>query len=499
MDILQGIMHGFEVTLTPTVLFYCLLGSFLGTATGVLPGIGPLAGLSILLPLTLSLPPVAALAMLCSVFYGTMYGGSTTSILLRIPGDAPSIVITIDGNAMARRGRAGVALGMAAASSFIGGTVGIIAVTLFSPLLGSVALRFGPPEYCAIILLSLVTVTYMIEGSPAKAMVMIGLGIFCSTVGIDLVTGEERFTFDTVALTGGFSIVAVVIGMFGVAEILERVEEHVDRDSTTPPIGSLLPKMADWAASWLAIVRGAVLGFIFGILPGGGPVTAAFLSYAVERKWTRDPENFGKGAVEGVAGPEAANSAAVAGGMIPLLSLGVPSNAAMALLLGALIIQGIQPGPLMIVQHADVFWGVVASMYVGNIFLLILNVPLIGIWVQLLKVPYIMLFPLILILGTIGSYSENVNIFGVWLMIGFGVLGYLLRKLRYELTPFILTMVLSPLLESALRQSLIMSRGSAAIFVTRPISGVLVVMTAVLIGMIVLKQLQMGAKTDEVY
>jgi putative tricarboxylic transport membrane protein len=484
MDLVSGLAGGFAVILTPENLYYCFIGSLVGTLVGVLPGIGPLAALSLLMPITFTLSPVASMAMLASIFYGAMYGGSTTSILINIPGEAASVVTCLDGYQMARKGRAGAALGMAAIGSFIAGTLGIIALTFFSPLLAKVALSFGPPEYFGVMVLSFVTTIFMIHGSAAKALIMIALGLFAASVGIDAVTGNARFTFGSTELTGGFDLVAVVIGLFGVSEILLNMEDLAKSEIVTRKIRGLLPTLKDWADSWIPVLRGSVIGFIFGVLPGGGPVTAAFVSYAVERRVSKHPEKFGTGVIEGVAGPESANNSAVAGGMIPLLALGLPSNAVTALLLGALIIQGVQPGPLLISDHPEIFWGVVASMYVGNVILLILNLPLVGLWVQLLRIPYRFLFPLILLLSVVGTYSANKNLFDIWVMMGFGVAGYILRKLDYELAPFILAMVLGPLFEQSFRQSLIMSLNGPAIFVTRPITLALLVLAAALLFLI---------------
>ena len=492
MDILRELAAGFGVILTPANLYYCFLGSLVGTLVGVLPGIGPLAALSLLLPFTFALPPVASLVMLSAIFYGAMYGGSTTSILVNIPGEAASVVTCLDGHAMARQGRAGAALGMAAIGSFAAGTVSNLGLTIFSPVLVALALRFGPPEHFAIMMLGFVVTLYMIGGSPLKAAVMLGAGVFVSTVGMDVVNGTERFTFDSVNLSGGFDLVAVVMGLFGVSEILLNVEHLARGEVFTAAIRGLLPTLRDWRDSWAPILRGSVLGFGLGVLPGGGPVTASFLSYAVERRVARRPERFGRGAIEGVAGPEAANNAAVAGSMIPLLSLGLPSNAVTALLLGALVIHGVQPGPLLMTQHPDIFWGVIASLYVGNAMLLVLNLPLVGLWVQLLRVPYRVLFPCILLLTVIGTYSINHNVFDVWVMIGFGLTGYVLRRLDYELAPLVLAMVLGPLLEQALRQSLIMSSGNPAIFVTRPIAASLLTLAAVLVAVLVVRGGRVG-------
>ncbi|MBI2216743.1 MAG: tripartite tricarboxylate transporter permease [Candidatus Rokubacteria bacterium] len=487
MDVLGQLAAGFGVILTPANLYYCFLGSLVGTLVGVLPGIGPLAALSLLLPFTFTLPPVASLVMLAAIFYGAMYGGSTTSILVNIPGEAASVVTCLDGHEMAKQGRAGAALGIAAIGSFIAGTLSNIGLTLFSPVLVAVALRFGPPEYFAIMILGFVMTLYMVAGSALKAMVMLALGVFLSTVGMDIVNGAERFTFGSVNLAGGFDLVPVVMGLFGVSEILLNVEQFARGEVFSRRIRRLLPTFRDWLDSWAPILRGSFLGFGLGVLPGGGPVTASFLSYAVERRLSRRPERFGHGAIEGVAGPESANNAAVAGSMIPLLSLGLPSNAVTALLLGALIIQGVQPGPMLMVQRPEIFWGVIASLYVGNVMLLILNLPLIGLWVQLLRVPYRILFPCVLLLTVIGTYSVNHNVFDVWVMIGFGLAGYVVRKLGYELAPLVLAMVLGPLLEQALRQSLIMSSGNPAIFMTRPIAATIVLLAAALAAVLVLR------------
>jgi putative tricarboxylic transport membrane protein len=496
MQILDHLAAGFGVILTPANLYYCFVGSLVGTLVGVLPGIGPLAALSLLLPFTFALPPVPSLVMLSAIFYGAMYGGSTTSILVNIPGEAASVVTCLDGYEMAKQGRAGVALGIAAIGSFIAGTLSNVVLTLFSPALVSVALRFGPPEYFALMLLGLIMTLFMIGGSALKAVVMLALGIFLSTVGMDVVNGVERFTFGFVNMTGGFDLVPIVMGLFGVSEILMNVEVPEEMKILSGTIRGLWPTLRDWRDSWVPILRGSALGFGLGVLPGGGPVTASFLSYAVERKLSRTPERFGRGAIEGVAGPEAANNAAVGGAMIPLLSLGLPSNAVTALLLGALVIHGVQPGPMLMVQHPEIFWGVIASLYIGNVMLLVLNLPLVGMWVQLLRVPYAILFPCILLLTVIGTYSTNSNVFDVWVMIGFGIAGFVLRKLGYELAPLVLAIVLGPLMEQSLRQSLIMASGNPAIFLTRPIAAVLIAVSAVFVVLIALPRRRVGATPD---
>jgi len=496
MGALEGLAIGFGVILTPANLYYCLIGSLVGTLVGVLPGIGPLAALALLLPVTFTLTPVAGLAMLAAIFYGAMYGGSTTSILVNIPGEAASVVTTLDGHQLARQGRAGAALGIAALGSFIAGTASLVLLTFFAPMLAAIAIRFGPPENFGLMVLGLVCTLYMITGSAVKGVLMIALAFLAAAIGIDVVNGRDRFTFGSVDLTAGIELLAVVIGLFGVAEILANVEHLARNTLVADRIRGLWPTVDDWRASWKPILRGSGLGFLLGLVPGGGPVTAAFMSYAVERRIARDPTRFGKGAIEGVAGPESANNAAVGGSMIPLLSLGIPGNAVTALLLGALVIQGIQPGPLFMTQRPDLFWGVVASMYVGNVFLLLLNLPLVGLWVQLLRVPYRVLFPIVLLLAIVGTYSANKNVFDLWVMLGFGVAGYVLRKLQYDLAPFVIAFVLAPLLEQSLRQSLVMSPDGAMILVHRPVTAALLAASAVLVGLMLRrKQRSKGGST----
>jgi putative tricarboxylic transport membrane protein len=487
MDALSGLMHGFAVVLQPQLLMFCLLGSVIGTLVGVLPGIGPLAALALLLPVTFTLPPIAGMLMLAAIFYGAMYGGSTTSILLNLPGEAASVVTCRDGYQMALKGRAGPALGVAAFGSFIAGTLSVIALTFFAPILGSFAIRFGPPENFALMVLGLVCTLYMISGSVLKGLVMIALGVLLGTVGIDVVNGRERYTFGTINLTGGVEILALVIGLYGVSEILLNVERVISSTLVTEKLRHLFPTRADWKASAAPIARGSLLGFLLGVVPGGGPITAAFMSYAMEQRISKTPERFGRGAIEGVAGPESANNAAVGGSMVPVLSLGIPGTPVTALLLGALIIQGIQPGPLFIQQQPDLFWGIVASMYIGNVFLLILNLPMVGLWVQLLKVPYKYLFPVVLLLSVVGTYSANKNVFDLWVMLGFGAFGWLIRKLRYDLAPLIIAFILAPMMEQSLRQSLVMSSAGVWFFAQRPIVVVICVISAVLVGLIVFK------------
>ena len=480
MDPIGGLLTGFAVVLTPQNLYLCLIGSLIGTLVGVLPGVGPLAALALLLPVTFTLPPVGGMVMLCSIFYGAMYGGSTTSVLLNIPGEAASVVTCLDGHQMARQGRAGAALGIAAIGSFIAGTIGVVILTFFAPLIAAVAIRFGPPENFGLMVLGLVCTLFMISGSPVKGVLMVALGFLAAAVGIDVVNGKERFTFGSINLSGGIDLLSVVIGLFGLTEVFFNVEKQLRTTVLAETIRGLWPTLADWRASWRPMLRGSGLGFLLGLVPGGGPVTASFMSYALERRIARQPERFGQGAIEGVAGPESANNAAVAGSIIPVLSLGIPGNPVTALLLGALIIQGIQPGPLFMTQRPDLFWGIVASMYLGNAFLLILNLPLVGAWAQLLRIPYRVLFPVVLLLCVVGTYSANKNAFDLWVMVGFGIAGYVLRKLEYDLAPFVIAFVLAPLLEQSLRQSLVMSPDGAMILLQRPVTALLLAAGAVL-------------------
>jgi putative tricarboxylic transport membrane protein len=501
MEAIAGLMTGFGVILTPSNLLLCLIGSFVGTMIGVLPGIGPLAALALLLPVTFSLPPVAGVVMLAAIFYGAMYGGSTTSILLNIPGEAASVVTCRDGYQMARQGRAGAALGVAAFGSFVAGTLSVIALTFFAPVLGTIALRFGPPENVALMVLGLVCTLYMISGSTLKGLTMIALGVLLAMIGTDVVSGNERLTFGSINLSAGLDLLAIVIGLFGVSEILANVEKITKNTLLAEKIKGLFPTREDWRASFAPMLRGSGLGFLLGLVPGGGPITASFISYAVEQRLAKDPSRFGKGAIEGVAGPEAANNAAVGGGMIPVLSLGIPGTPVTALLLGALVIQGIQPGPLFIQQRPDLFWGIVASMFIGNLFLLVLNLPLVGLWVQLLRVPYRMLFPIVLMLSVVGTYSANKNVFDLWVMLVFGIAGYVLRKLEYDLAPFLIAFVLAPLLEQSLRQSLVMSPDGIMIMVQRPIAAGLIAIALVLVALMIrrgLKPQQTGGIIDEI-
>lgn len=486
MDLLNYLMIGFSVALQPMNLFYCFLGVLIGTLVGVLPGLGPVAAMSLLLPATFHTTPVASIIMMAGIYYGAMYGGSTTSILVNIPGEAASVMTCLDGYQMARQGRAGPALGISAFGSFIAGTVGIIGMMLISPPLVNFALKFGPPEYFSLMILGLMILTFLTSASMVRALMMAAFGLIVGCIGLDNISGLARFAFNIPELLDGVGLVPVVMGLFGISEVMLNIELKIKREVFTSEVKGLLPTLGDWRKSIWSITRGTVIGFFLGILPGGGAVIASFVSYAIEKKVSKHPEEFGKGAIEGVAAPEAANNAAAQGAFIPLLTLGIPSNVVMAMLLGALIIHGVTPGPLLLSDHPQLFWGVVASMYVGNAMLLALNLPLIGIWVQLLRVPYSILFPLIILFCLIGSYSINNSSVDVLIMLVFGVIGYLMKKLSLEAAPMVLAFVLGPMLETALRQSLIKSKGSFSIFFTRPISAVCLILA---IGLLIMPML----------
>jgi putative tricarboxylic transport membrane protein len=474
MDMVHNLLYGFSVALQPTNLLFCFLGTLLGTLIGVLPGIGPIGTISILLPATFHMSPTSAIIMLAGIYYGAMYGGSTTSILVNIPGEAASVVTCLDGYEMAKQGRAGAALGIAAFGSFIAGTVGIVGLMIFATPLASFALRFGSPEYFGLLLLGLTLVIYLSHGSIIKGMMMGAFGLILSCVGLDSIQASPRMTFNIMQLWDGIGLVPVAMGLFGISEALLNIEKNESPDVLKTKIKSFLPTLADWAQSSGAIIRGTLLGFFLGILPGGNPVIASFLSYGLEKKIAKEPGRFGKGAIEGVAGPEAANNAATSGGFIPLFTLGIPSNITMALMFGALLIHGMRPGPFLVKEHPDLFWGVISSMYIGNVMLLILNLPLIPLWIQVLKVPYKILFPLILLFCIVGSYSLNNSTFDVVVMMIFGLLGYLFKKFEFEGAPLILAFVLGPMFETNLRQSLLFSKGSFMIFFNRPISAVFI-------------------------
>jgi putative tricarboxylic transport membrane protein len=481
LDVLNSVIYGFSVALQPDNLFFVFLGTLLGTLVGVLPGLGPVAAISILLPVTFKLSAASAIIMLAGLYYGVQYGGSTTSILINVPGETSSIVTCLDGHQMALKGRAGPALGMAAFGSFIAGTIGVVGLMIFAVPLSRFALRFGPPEYFAVILLGLTFVTYFSRGSMIKALMMASFGIILSSIGLDTITSTPRMTFDLIQLYDGLSIAPVGMGLFGIGEVLFNFEEGASAEVVQEKIKGYFPTKRDWIKSKGAILRGTILGFFLGVLPGGGPVLSTFMSYGIEKKLSKEPETFGQGAIQGVAGPESANNSAASAAFIPLLTLGLPPNVVLSLMFGALLIHGVTPGPFLIQKNPDIFWGVISSMYIGNVMLLILNLPLIPLWVQVLRIPPRLLYPLILLFCLIGGYSLNNNILDVVIMIVFGILGYLFRKFQYEGAPLILAFVLGPIIENNLRQSLILSRGSFNIFFSRPISAVTLTVTILLI------------------
>jgi putative tricarboxylic transport membrane protein len=481
MDVIHGLLSGFHTILQPDVLLFCFIGVFVGTLVGVLPGIGPIGAMSILLPSTFGISPTASVVMLAGIYYGAMYGGSTTSILVNIPGEAASIVTCLDGHQMARQGRAGPALGISAIGSFIGGTFAIIALMFLSFPLADAAVKFGPPEFFSVMVLGLVLLTYLASGSTFNAILMVVLGLILGTVGMDPIGGMPRFAFGSASLLDGLGLVPVAMGLFGVSEVLVNIWSPPERKILTTKITNLLPNGQDMKRSIGPICRGSVLGFLLGILPGGGSVMSTFLSYTVEKKLSKNRGSFGKGAIEGVAGPETANNAASGGSFVPMMALGIPPNAIMALLLAALIVHGVTPGPLLMSQHPEIFWGVIASMYLGNAMLLLLNLPLVGLWVKVLKIPYRILMPIILLCCLIGAYSTGNNTIDVVVMVVFGLVGYGLRRAGYELAPLILALVLAPLIETNFRNALTISDGSLAIFVTKPISAVFLVISALLL------------------
>jgi len=430
---------------------------------------------------TLAGTPEAGIIMMAGIYYGSMYGGSTTSILVNIPGEAASVVTCLDGHAMALQGRAGPALGIAALGSFFAGTFAIVALMLVAPTLAIWAVAFGPAEYFSLMVLGLVVLTFLTQGSMAKALLMACVGAVLGLIGLDSITAQPRLTFDRMELYDGIGLVPVVMGLFGLAEVLSNLERPIARQVIKTKLSQLWPNLADWKASAGPMARGTVLGFFLGILPGGGAVISSFASYALEKRLSKTPERFGRGAIEGVAGPEAANNAAAGGAFIPLMTLGIPPNVVMALLLGAFIIHGLQPGPLLMTQNPTLFWGIIVSMYIGNAMLLVLNLPLVGMWAQLLRVPYNVLFPLIVLFSIVGVYCSSNNVFDVYVMIGFGILGYLMRKTGYEPAPLVLAFVLGPMLENNLRKALILSQGDLTTFVSRPISAVCLAVAAVLL------------------
>jgi putative tricarboxylic transport membrane protein len=474
MDVVSGLLSGFAIALQPVNLAHCFIGVLAGTLVGVLPGVGPVAGVAMLIPFSFGMNPTAAMILMAGIYYGAMYGGSTTSILVNLPGESASVMTCLDGYAMARQGRAGAALGMAAFASFIGGTLGIIGLMLVAPEVAALAIRFGPPEIFALTFFALTLVTGLVGASPVKGIAAAAFGMLLGMIGLDPMSSEERFTFGALHLADGLSFVSVSVGLFAVAEVLESLERSEQITLYRGKISNLLPTAADWLASRGALWRGALIGFFVGVMPGAGATIASLLAYTAERRLSPTPERFGHGAVEGVAAPEGANNAATAGALVPLLALGIPGSGTTAVMLGALMIHGLRPGPLLFEQHPQFVWGVIASMYLGNVMLLILNLPLIGIWVRLLRLPQRVLMPLILAFSLTGVYAVDNRVTEVGVMLVFGVVGYAMRKWGFPAAPVLLALVLTPLMETALQQSLQMSHGSFAIFFTRPIAASLV-------------------------
>ncbi len=481
MELLDNLALGFSVAFTFQNLTYALLGCLLGTLIGVLPGIGPVATIAMLLPITFHLPPTASLIMLAGIYYGAAYGGSTTSILVNLPGESSSVVTCLDGYQMARNGRAGAALSISAVGSFFAGTVGTIIIVMFAEPLTRMAQKFGPADYCSLMALGLVAAVILASGSVTKAIAMVFLGLLFGLVGTDVNTGAQRFTFDLPELSDGIDFAPIAMGLFGIAEIVVNLERRLSRTGGTIKVTSLWPTGDEIRRAIPAALRGTFLGAALGVLPGGGPTLGAFSSYTLEKKISRDPGKFGKGAVEGVAAPEAANNAAAQTSFIPMLTLGIPSNAVMALMVGAMIIQGIQPGPEVMTKKPDLFWGMIASMWIGNAMLVIINLPMIGIWVKLLTVPYRFLAPAILLFCCIGAYSLQNSTFHVMQVAVFGVLGYIFVRLGCEGAPFLLGLVLGPQMEEYFRRAMLLSRGDAMVFLERPISLGLLITTALLL------------------
>lgn len=483
MELLSNLSLGFASALAPATLLYCFVGVLLGTLIGVLPGIGALATISLLLPITYHMTPGTAVIMLAGVYYGAQYGGSTASILLNLPGTPSSAVACLDGYPMARQGRAGVALFMTTVASFVGALIGLFIMAAFTPTIAELGLKFGPAEYFSMMLLGLVAASTMASGSPLKGIAMVVLGLLLGMVGTDVNSGVARFAFDVPELSDGISLVALAMGVFGVAEVINSIN-NVPRGGVGGRITlrSMMPTREDNRRSVMPMLRGSAVGSFFGALPGTGASIASFMSYALEKKVAREPARFGNGAVEGVTGPEAANNAAVQTAFVPTLSLGIPGDAVMALMLGALVIHGIQPGPMMITERPELYWGLIASFLVGNIMLVILNVPLIGLWVSILRIPYKVLFPAILVFICLGVYSVNNNTFDVLMVAAIGVAGYVMMLLRFEAAPLLLGFILGPMMEENLRRALLLSRGDPAVFVDRPISASLLAVCVLLLA-----------------
>jgi TctA family transporter len=486
MELLANLSLGLETAFTINNLMFCLIGVFLGTAIGVLPGLGPTATIAMLLPVTFGLPPVSSLIMLSGIYYGAQYGGSTTAILVNLPGESSSVVTALDGYQMARQGKAGKALATAAIGSFVAGTFATVLLALFAPPLAEIALQFGAAEYFSLMVVGLVASVVLASGSLLQAFGMIILGLLLGMAGSDVNSGVERYTFETPYMAEGINFVILAMGMFGLGEIIKNLEEEHLRSTTISKVEGLMPNKEDLKRMAWPIVRGTGLGSLLGILPGGGAMLASFASYSVEKKISKTPEAFGKGAIEGVAGPESANNAGAQTSFIPLLTLGIPSNPVMALMIGAMIIQGITPGPAVMTEQPALFWGIIVSMWIGNLFLVILNLPLIGIWVKMISVPYHYLYPMILVFCCIGVFSLGNKLFDVYLLAGFGVLGYVFSKLKCEPAPLLLGFILGPMMEEYLRRALLLAHGDFSVLVTRPISAIMLAIAAIALVVVLL-------------
>ncbi len=486
MDLFNNLILGFSVALSWQNLWFCFIGVLLGTLIGVLPGIGPLATIAMLLPITFNLPPIPALIMLAGIYYGSQYGGSTTAILVNLPGETSAVVTCMDGYQMARNGRAGPALAIAAIGSFIAGTICTLLIALFGPPLAEVALKFGAPEYFSLMLMGLVAAAVLAGDNMTKSLAMVVMGLLVGIVGTDVNSGMARYSFGVAELTDGIGFIVIAVGVFALGEIIANLGDKEERQVFTSKVTGLMPTLADFKVSIGPILRGTGIGAFLGVLPGTGPAIAAFSSYMVEKKLAKDPSRFGKGAIEGVAGPESANNADAQCKFIPTLTLGIPASAVMALMLGALTIQGIAPGPQVMTQKPDLFWGLIASMWIGNLMLLVLNLPLVGIWVQLLKVPYRMLFPAIMAFSCIGVYSVNNSSYEVYLTALFGIIGFVWAKLEMPPAPMLLGFVLGPLMEENLRRAMLISRGDPTVFFTRPISLGFMIATVLIVVVMVL-------------
>ncbi|WP_306481473.1 tripartite tricarboxylate transporter permease [Limnobacter sp.] len=497
MELLANLSIGLETAFTINNLLFCLIGVFLGTAIGVLPGLGPTATIAMLLPITFGLPPVSSLIMLSGIYYGAQYGGSTTAILVNLPGESSSVVTALDGYQMARQGKAGKALATAAIGSFVAGTFATVLLALFAPPLADIALQFGAAEYFSLMVVGLVASVVLASGSLLQAFGMIVLGLLMGMAGTDVNSGMERYTFDTPYMAEGVNFVILAMGMFGLGEIIKNLEEEHLRSAMVSKVQGLLPNKEDLKRMAWPIVRGTGLGSLLGILPGGGAMLASFASYSIEKKISKTPEQFGKGAIEGVAGPESANNAGAQTSFIPLLTLGIPSNPVMALMIGAMIIQGITPGPAVMTEQPALFWGIIVSMWIGNLFLVVLNLPLIGIWVKMISVPYHFLYPMILVFCCIGVFSLGNKLFDVYLLAGFGVLGYIFSKLKCEPAPLLLGFILGPMMEEYLRRALLLSRGDFSVLVTRPISATMLAIAT--IALIVVFMPSIRKKREEAF